>query len=547
MKLRASNLETLQEREFDVLIVGGGINGAVTASALTSQGAKVALIDRGDFASQTSQESSNLAWGGIKYLESFEFRLVRKLCKSRNHLLKSYPSIVKEIRFFTVLDKGFRKPRWMLFMGTLLYWAMGNFATKAPRLLSKKSIAKREPAVRAEASVGGVEYSDAYFVDNDCRFVFKFIREALDHGGIVANYVESLGSTREDGVWTTNARDVISGKEIKIRSKALVNCCGPYADNHNSRTSTESSYRHVFSKGVHLLVPRITSVARVLTFFADDGRMFFVIPMGNKTSVGTTDTRVTELPAQVTEEDRDFILDNINKRLCLENPLTRDDIIAERCGVRPLVVSAADAAGSDADWVSLSRKHEMSVDSENSHLTIYGGKLTDCINVGNEATEKLTQMGLHLPYKGFKWYGEPPDEFRDEYFHQAKLMELDKMTSPDSSEPLSTRLWRRYYASAMGLLEDIRRDPKMAEVLIEGTEYIRCELYYAANHEMVTTLDDFLRRRSKISLVEKTETIQKASGLLEACEILFGDEAQEKFDDYFAGLGKVVEHDRLET
>ncbi len=544
MKLRTNNVEMLQEQIFDVLIVGGGINGAVTASALTSQGAKVALIDRGDFAGQTSQESSNLAWGGIKYLESYEFRLVRKLCMSRNHLLENYPSIVKEIRFFTVLEKGFRKPRWMLFMGTLLYWAMGNFATKRPRLLSQASIASEEAAVRAEASIGGVEYSDAYFVDNDCRFVFRFIREALDHGGIVANYVESLGASRDDGVWTTTARDVTSGQEFSIRSKAIVNCCGPYADNHNTRTNTKSKFRHVFSKGIHLLVPRITSVARVLTFFADDGRMFFVIPMGNKTSVGTTDTRVKDLPAQVTDEDREFVLDNINKRLNLDTPLTKDDVIAERCGVRPLVVSAADSGG-DGDWISLSRKHELAIDTENNHLTIYGGKLTDCINVGNEATEELKKMGLTLPYDGFKWYGEPPDELRDEYFHQARLMGLDDMTSPDSSEALSTRLWRRYYSRAMGLLEDIRRDPKMAEVLIEGTEYIRCELYHAAKHEMVTTLDDFLRRRSKISLVERTETIRKAPGLLEACEILFGDEAQQKLDEYFDGLGVIIERNRL--
>ena len=107
------------------------------------------------------------------------------------------------------------------------------------------------------------------------------------------------------------------------------------------------------------------------------------------------------------------------------------------------------------------------------------------------------------------------------------------MTSPESSEPLSSRLWRRYGESALRLLEDIRADPSMAEVLIKGTEYIRGELYHAARREMITKLDDFLRRRSKIALIARTETIRNAPGLFEACRILFGDEAEAKFIEYF--------------
>jgi glycerol-3-phosphate dehydrogenase len=132
MKLRQSNIDRLDTREFDVLIVGGGINGAVSASSLTSRGVSVALIDRGDFGGETSQESSNLIWGGIKYLESFELGLVRKLCMSRNHLLRSYPSNVREIRFLTTLRKGFRHNRFTLFLGGLLYWLMGRLLHPPP-------------------------------------------------------------------------------------------------------------------------------------------------------------------------------------------------------------------------------------------------------------------------------------------------------------------------------------------------------------------------------------------------------------------------------
>ncbi len=540
MKLRQNNIEKLDDRVFDVLILGGGINGAVCASALSSQGAQVALIDRQDFASFTSQESSNLVWGGIKYLETMELGLVRKLCVSRNHLLKSYPANIKEIRFFTSIGKGFRFPPILIFFGTIFYWLIGNFFTRPPRFLTRGRINKEEPVVQTEGSAGGFEYSDAYLVDNDARFVFKFVRAGLDHGAIVANYVESLGSRREGAMWITNARDNLTGRRFKIRSRVLINACGPYVDEQNGLSKQATEHSHLFSKGIHLIVPRVTDTRHVLTFFADDGRLFFVIPMGTRSCIGTTDTRVEDLPAVVTDEDRQFVLDNVNKRLRLERPLTEDDVIAERCGVRPLVVEAKPATGRQkdtGDWTSLSRKHAVEVDYAKAHISIFGGKLTDCVNVGDEIAAFVKELGVELPHSKIRWYGEPLGEMRDEYFHQARLMNVDALTESGAAEPISERLWRRYGGRALGLLEDIRRDPAMAEVMIKGTEYLRCELHHAAKHEMVTKLEDFLRRRSKILLVARDETIRQAPGIKEACEILFGKQAKAKFDEYFKRNG----------
>lgn len=540
MKLRQNNIEKLDDRVFDVLILGGGINGAVSASALSSQGAQVALIDRQDFASFTSQESSNLVWGGIKYLETMELGLVRKLCVARNHLLKSYPANIKEIRFFTSIGKGFRFPPIFIYFGTLFYWLIGNFFTRPPRFMTRRRINKDEPVVNTDDSAGGFEYSDAYLVDNDARFVFKFVRAALDHGAIVANYVESLGSHREGAIWTTNARDNLTGRRFKIRSRVLINSCGPYVDEQNGLSKQKTEHSHLFSKGIHLIVPRVTEQHHVLTFFADDGRLFFVIPMGTRSCIGTTDTRVEELPAIVTEEDRTFVLYNVNKRLRLKNPLTEADIISERCGVRPLVVEAKPPTGRQkdkGDWTSLSRKHAIDVDYKRAHISIFGGKLTDCVNVGDEIAGFVRELGIRLPHTKVRWYGEPRGETREEYFHQARLMDVDALTEPGAAEPISERLWRRYGGRALGLLEDIRRDPAMAEVMIVGTEYLRCELYHAAKHEMVTKLEDFLRRRSKILLVARDQTIRSAPGIKEACEILFGKQAKAKFDEHFKRNG----------
>jgi glycerol-3-phosphate dehydrogenase len=275
----------------------------------------------------------------------------------------------------------------------------------------------------------------------------------------------------------------------------------------------------------------VTPNRRVLTFFADDGRLFFVIPMGPCTCIGTTDTRVESPHAHVTAEDRAFVLDNVNKRLNLPQKLTTADVVAERCGVRPLAVRAG--AKGATDWMQLSRKHAIEADITTAQVSIFGGKLTDCLNVGEEVAAEVARLGVTYRFPEARWYGEPPDEERQEFEHLAALMGLDAMTSPRSSEPLTPRLWRRYGRRAFGILDAIRADRRMAEVLIEGAEYIRAEIALAAGREMIFKLDDFLRRRSKIALVIDRETLSTAPGLREACEILFGAEADAKLREYF--------------
>lgn len=529
MSLRETNLEKLRELEFDVLVIGGGINGAVSAASLAARGVKVALIDKGDFSSGVSSNSSNLAWGGIKYLESHEYLLVNKLCKSRNTLMKHYPSTVKEVRFLTSIARGFRFWPFFVFLGSVLYWLMGRCVTKAPRYLSAAALEKNEAVINTSQVAGGLEYSDCYLYDNDARFVFNFIRASLNYGCIAVNYVESNSAMRENGLWLTRATNVISGETFTLRSKAIVNACGPYVDTVNQLSAQETEYHHLFSKGIHLIVDRITDNRRVLTFFASDGRLFFLIPMGPKTCIGTTDTQVDTPAVSVTDEDRDFVLSNANALLNIEKPLTRKDIIAERVGVRPL---ARKGRGGVADWVELSRKHEIEVSDADNYLSIFGGKLTDCLNVGDEVAERISSLGIPVPYPNRKWYGEPPKESREEFMLQAQLMRLDALTDASSSEPLSERFWRRYGEAAFGLLERIREDESCADLLIKAAEYTRCEIELAARREMIVKLEDFMRRRSKIELVVRWEDIIAAPGLREASNILFGDQAEQRWRDY---------------
>ena len=531
MHLRESNLSRLPDGCYDVLIVGGGINGAVSIAALAARGARVAMVERGDFAGGTSQHSSNLAWGGIKYMESYEFPLVRSLCMSRNELMRSFPSSVREIRFLATIGRGFRSPAWLLWAGTWMYWLIGNCRTRPPRRLSRHQLEREEPVVDTSAFGGSIEYSDAYLHDNDARFVFNFIRSALDAGATAANYVEVLSSRRDADVWVTRALDHESGAEFDIRSRVLINAAGAWVDELNRLSEQDSVHRHVFSKGVHLIVPRVTGSHRVLAFFADDGRLFFVIPMGAQTCLGTTDTRVDSPDTQVTDDDRRFVLDNINRRLQLDRPLTTADIIAERCGVRPLAVDGETANG--GDFLTLSRRHAIDVDAQRAHLSIFGGKLTDCLNVGDEICDRVAGLGIALDRSVQRWYGEPGAAQQAEFLSRAASLKLDDRTVSGAAEPISQRLWRRYGARAFDLLDRIAADPAQADVLIEGTEYLRCEIEETAAREMIVRLEDFLRRRSKIALVTREADIHAAPGLMRACEVLFGAEAKRRLDEYF--------------
>ncbi len=545
MALRQTNLNRMRDGLFDVLVVGAGINGAVSAAALAGRGASVALIDRGDFGSFTSQESSNLVWGGFKYLENYELPLVFDLCRSRNRLMKAYPDNIKEIGFLAALDRSAPYRPWFAALGALGYWMIGLFGTKPPRLFNAEQIKAEEPAIDTRAVRGGIQYQDAYLIDNDSRFVFSFVRSAIEAGAAVANYVELVSaeriSTPQGDRWIARLRDVDSGDEFTTSARTIVNAAGPFVDGLNESWGNRTEHRIVYSKGIHLVVPRLTTSKhdRVLAFFDDTQRLFYVIPMGRRSVIGTTDTRVDTPFTAVDADDRTFLLDQINARLDLGRPLTVADVIAERSGVRPLVVRHDGGDQTDTDWTSLSRKHEIECDDELGVVTIFGGKLTDCLNVGEEVADEIEHLGIPLEKDLENWFGEPAEATRAEFYRQAKLMKLDHLRSKPDTEPLSDRLWRRYGRRAFDLLEAIRADPSMGEDIMGSADYLRAELHTAAEHEMIVTLDDFMRRRSKIDLVVHDDDIHEGPGLREVAEILFGGDAERRLADYVANKRRV--------
>ena len=181
----------------------------------------------------------------------------------------------------------------------------------------------------------------------------------------------------------------------------------------------------------------------------------------------------------------------------------------------------------------LSRKHVIEMSDEQAHISIFGGKLTDCINVGDEISDCVARLGISLREPADKWYGEPGAAERDAFFRRAERLGIDQIIAEDTREALSVRLWRRYGARAERMLDEIERDPSMGETLIDHAGIRHCEIGYLAENEMIVTLEDYLRRRSKIELLVSRDTLRQSAGLFEACKKLFGDQARQKFDEYF--------------
>ncbi len=469
--------------QFDVAIIGAGINGAVAAAALSAAGQKVLLVDKGDFAGFTSQESSNLVWGGIKYLQTYEFWLVFKLCLARNKLMKAYPNQIKEIGFLASLGPTAPFGRVLGAFGTLFYWFIGLFGTTPPSTYSAKKAKELEPNLITGRKA--VKYFDAQLPDNDSRFVYDFIRHAKGRGADVRNYTE-LTEASFKGDWSLTLK--AGRKTAKVTAKSVINAAGPYAQNVSKLLGSKTKAGLVFSKGIHLILNRkLTDGYQVLAFWDEEGRLFYVLPMGDRSMIGTTDTRVEKPETQTNKDDIDFVLRQINAQLELSEPITEDQIVSNRSGVRPLVVENGES-GNNQDWHALSRKHAIEANRDKRVVTILGGKLTDCLNVGEEVIDELKGFGVKLDDPG-TWFGEGSQERKTEFY--AKVASQTK----GNADLIAEGLWRRHGHRAFDVI-----GKEKLEDLFAGLGITAQELRYVAENEDVTTREDLLRRRLPVMM-----------------------------------------------
>lgn len=384
---RFAQLEKLGNSTFDVLVLGGGISGIAAAHEFTRRGYRCALIDNHDFASGTSQESSQLIWGGIKYLESGHAKLVSDLCLDRNRLTEEYARRVEPLSFLYPHFRHDKHALPILLAGAWLYWAMGRGFGGTPRFHSSRGIVRQVPRLNPQGFHGGFNYFDARMIESDARLALDILFDAMAAGLTAANYVEFKShQVNAAGLHEIEAEDLQKKASLTVRARWIVNCTGVWTDNVNEQLNVRPPYRHLFSKGIHLIIPKVETSGHALTCLSKDGRVFFVIPWGEVTLIGTTDTPFDQPAGRVTADasDIEYLRSECERKFGLQ--LSDRDILNTKAGLRPLLKPAN---LKNEDFLSLARSHKVWRSREKRITAVWGGKYTSCFSMGREIADTI--------------------------------------------------------------------------------------------------------------------------------------------------------------
>ncbi len=488
---RLAALKSLAGEDFDLLIIGGGVTGVGAALDAASRGLKVALVEGQDFASGTSSRSSKLIHGGLRYLEQYDFKLVREALHERELMVSSLaPHLVKPVGFLYPLHEKYRE-RTYVGAGLALYDVLRGFQRALPwhKHLSEKKIAEIAPSLRSDLVNGAIKYFDAQV--DDARHTLAIARTAARHGAVIASRVECEELVR-DGKRVVGAkvRDLNSGKRITVSAKVTVMCAGVWSDELHEKFGIKPGYKVAMSKGAHIVLPKsaIKSDSGIILKTAIS--VLFIIPWADKWIVGTTDTpyKADRNNPVATKEDVEYIIDQANR--VLHPKISANEIIGVYAGLRPLVANA-----SDSKTTKLSREHTVDRPVP-GFVSIAGGKYTtyrvmgkDVIDlavndlrriVADSVTEKIPAIGA------------------DGYFaleqQSAQLAELSGL-----SVETITHLLNRYGSTIEDIFKIIESDKKLAQQLTSDHPYLKAEIVYAATHEGAQSVDDVISRRTRIA------------------------------------------------
>jgi glycerol-3-phosphate dehydrogenase len=506
---RAATFERLRQTIYDVVVVGGGITGVGVARDAALRGLRVALLEQADFAAGTSSKSSKLLHGGVRYLEQYEFKLVWEACRERAALCRLVPHLARPLQFLFPLYQGHPVSLNKLDLGLWLYDAMAGLQNLGfHSRLNANAMRDKEPGLRADGLNGGAAYYDA--VTDDARLVVENARAAWEAGADVLNYalVTEFRQTeqRVEGVRVVDAT-LADSEPIDVRAHCVVNASGPWSDALRKQLGRDRPLLRP-TKGVHVVVPRrlFSAPHAVVMTSPADHRILFVIPWGPLALIGTTDTDVPPGTTEVRAEraDIDYILD-ILKWYFPQVEVKPGDILSTYAGLRPLVADGAASAS------STSREHRI-LEDKLGLLTVAGGKLTTyrsmAAQIVDEAVSILRRDGHDVEVAASRTARLP-------------LVPPNGSAPPSSlPEALRTRLRDVYgsRASEVGtvLTEQAEAHGEGALALITPeVPDARAQAVYAARHEMVVHLDDFMARRSQAHFAGAT--VDEAAAV---CELL---------------------------
>jgi glycerol-3-phosphate dehydrogenase len=488
---RRDTLDVLAHVAFDVLVIGGGITGAGVARDAAMRGLRTALVEQDDFASGTSSRSSRLVHGGVRYLEHGQLALVFESSAERRTLRRIAPHLVRPLAFVWPVYAGARVPRWKLAAGLTLYDLLALFRNVGRHeRLDVDGVLAREPHVRRDALVGGARYWDA--ATDDARLTLATIRSAIAAGAVALNHTRA-GSIARSGARVTGARivDRVTGRAVEVSARVVVNATGPWSDTVERMAHGVAKSAVRGSKGVHVCVrrERVANVGALTLLAPSDGRVMFVLPSGDFTIIGTTDTYETVEPDQVRASERDvsYLLDAAN-HFFPEARLVRDDVVSAWAGLRPL---KANGGGRD-DPGAASREHTIA-EQVPGLVSVTGGKLTTYRAMASQVVDAVQRsLGLARTPSRTARVALVGGGVAD------LAAEIAAAADAIGDTAIATRLvqtfgdaWRDVWALA--------GEPGLAERVEPGRPYVLAELLYAVRHEMAVTLGDLLIRRMPLA------------------------------------------------
>jgi glycerol-3-phosphate dehydrogenase len=488
---RASRLARLAQETFDVLIIGGGINGAGIARDAALRGLRTALVERDDFGSGTSSRSSRLVHGGVRYLEHGHFHLVFESSRERRALMRIAPHLVRPLRFTWPMYRGARVPRWKLSAGLLMYDVLAVFRNvRNHRSLDPAEVLAQEPSLRREDLLGGAEYYDA--ATDDARLTLANVMAAQESGAVVLNHAPVVRLMRDGGrVNGAIVRDTTGHTEVAVRAAVVVNATGPWTNAVRALDASEAPSAVRATKGVHIALPRerLSTHAALTLLSPVDGRVMFALPSTVTTIIGTTDTPTDESPEEVraSPADVEYLLATANLFFPSAR-LTPSDVIAAWAGVRPLV-----ASGFTRDPASASREHRIDR-SASGMISISGGKLTTYRSMAAEVVSAVERaLGRRPARASTHRIPLPGGDIRslDETLRSAELEVGDAIIARRLVEAHGAR-WRDVSALTSN-------EPALARRIMRDLPYLLAEVVYAVDHEMAVTLGDILIRRLRLA------------------------------------------------
>jgi glycerol-3-phosphate dehydrogenase len=476
----------------DLLVIGGGINGSGIARDAAMRGLRTIMVEQNDLGSGTSSRSSRLIHGGLRYLEQGEFGMVLEANRERRTLLRIAPHLVWPLPFVFPIHRGDRISRWRLAAGMLLYDALALFRNvRVHRMLGKRAMLEAEPMLRDRGLLGGARYYDAQC--DDARLVVATARSAMQHGALISNYMAVTALERTAGrVVGAQLEDRVTSERGAIRASVVVNASGPWADQVRRLEDAGAAPLLQPTKGVHVVVDRSRIDHREAVAFTSpiDGRVMFVLPWGDLSYIGTTDTDTAEPPGdlRVTADDVIYLLRSANARFPSAR-LTVEDVRASWAGLRPLLLDRDGQVTSDR-----SREYDI-VHGSGGMLTVIGGKLTTYRAMAAEVVDVAMRELRHRD--GRPRHGEartdveplPGGETADLSQFRERGLELG---IPAASVD---HLLRHYGTEAAGIFNLGGADRRLLRRLVPDHPAIEAEVLHAVRRELAQTVEDVMVRR----------------------------------------------------